>query len=115
MTAIPNKLRAIKVLHTLFWAFFAGCIFAIPVAARRGRFDIAWWASGFMLVELAALAVNNGRCPLTNLAARYTDDRRDNFDIYLPLWLARYNKQIFGPLLLLGELYFLALWTGWLG
>jgi hypothetical protein len=32
----------------------------------------------------------------TDVAARYTDDRRDNFDIYLPLWLARYNKLIFG-------------------
>jgi hypothetical protein len=29
------------------------------------------------------------RCPLTGIAARYTDDRRDNFDIYLPPWLAR--------------------------
>ena len=36
------------------------------------------------------------RCPLTDLAARYTDDRRANFDIYLPLWLAANNKRIFG-------------------
>jgi hypothetical protein len=33
----------------------------------------------------------------TAVAARYTDDRRTNFDIYLPEWLARYNRQIFGP------------------
>jgi hypothetical protein len=45
------------------------------------------------------------RCPLTPLAARYTDDRSDNFDIYLPLWLARYNKQIFGPLFLVATLF----------
>jgi hypothetical protein len=28
--------------------------------------------------------------------------RRDNFDIYLPLWLARRNKAIFGALFVLG-------------
>jgi len=33
---------------------------------------------------------------LTAVAARYTADRRDNFDLYLPQWLARYNKLIFG-------------------
>jgi hypothetical protein len=37
------------------------------------------------------------------LAARYTDDRSDNFDIYLPLWLARHNQMIFGSLFLLGS------------
>ena len=42
------------------------------------------------------------------MAARYTEDRADNFDIYLPLWLARYNKEIFGSLFFAGELF--ALW-----
>jgi hypothetical protein len=50
------------------------------------------------------------RCPLTGVAARYTDDRRDNFDIYLPLWLARYNKLIFGSLFAAGLLFTLACW-----
>jgi hypothetical protein len=56
------------------------------------------------------LAVNKGRCPLTNLAGRYTRDRTDNFDIYLPLWLARHNKMIFGTLFLLGELFVIGRW-----
>ena len=47
---------------------------------------------------------------MTGVAARYTNDRRDNFDIYLPLWLARYNKQIFGALYLAGILYTLIVW-----
>ncbi|MBB1092471.1 hypothetical protein HUU61_14375 [Rhodopseudomonas palustris] len=38
------------------------------------------------------------RCPLTAVAARYTDERADNFDIYLPIWLARHNRLIFGTL-----------------
>ncbi len=40
----------------------------------------------------------------TDLAARYTEDRRGNFDIYLPVWLARQNKTIFGTLFLAGGL-----------
>ena len=50
------------------------------------------------------------KCPLTPLAARYTDDRRDNFDIYLPLVMARYNKEIFGTLYVAGLVFGLALW-----
>jgi hypothetical protein len=33
-----------------------------------------------------------------------------NFDIYLPLLLARYNKQIFGPLFVVGGVVALAAW-----
>jgi hypothetical protein len=40
------------------------------------------------------LLFNGMRCPLTAVAARHTDDRRDNFDIYLPEWLARWNKHL---------------------
>ena len=32
------------------------------------------------------------------------------FDIFLPLWLARYNKQIFGTLFVLSVAYALAEW-----
>ena len=45
------------------------------------------------------------RGPLTAWAARYTTDRRDNFDIYLPLWLARHNKSIFGALYVAGAVF----------
>jgi hypothetical protein len=34
------------------------------------------------------------------VAARYMADRRDNFDIYLPHGLARYNKLILGSIYL---------------
>lgn len=60
------------------------------------------------------LLVNRWSCPLTAVAARYTADRRPNFDIYLPEWLARYNKEVFGTLFVAGLLYSLARWQGWL-
>jgi hypothetical protein len=56
------------------------------------------------------LVLNQMRCPLTDVAARYTADRRANFDIYLPEWLARHNKTIFGTIYLASALYLLGSW-----
>ena len=108
-----ERLRAIKLLHTAVWAVFAGCIVAIPVLAWQGRFGAAGILAVLVLGEVVVLWLNGWRCPLTDVAARYTDDRRANFDIYLPEWLARYNKHIFGPLYGVG-LVVLAIrwWTG---
>jgi hypothetical protein len=100
-----SSLRAVKAIHTAVWAVFAGAIFAIPVFAHYGRLGIAAVLITFVLLEVAVLAWNNMRCPLTDVAARYTEDRRDNFDIYLPLWLARHNKSIFGSLFVAGIVY----------
>jgi hypothetical protein len=49
------------------------------------------------MVEIVVLVANGWRYPLTDVAARYTDDRQDNFDVYLPLWLVLRDKQVFGP------------------
>jgi hypothetical protein len=100
--------------HTITWALFAGCILTIPVYAWRGEFGMAIVLIVIVLVEVLIIVANHWRCPLTNMAARYTDERQDNFDIYLPLWLARYNKQIFGSLFVAGLLYTLVRWQGWL-
>ena len=104
-------LLAIKLAHTAIWALFAGCVVALPVAAWRRRFRWAALLSAAVLLECVVLACNGGRCPLTDLAARYTADRRPNFDILLPAWLALYNKVIFGALFLGGEILFLARWA----
>lgn len=114
MTSPAAALRAVKAIHTLAWAFFAGCIFALPLVAWRGDFDLALVLIGIVFFEVFVLAVNHMRCPLTGMAARYTEDRRDNFDIYLPLWLARYNKRLFGWLFVAGLAFTLARWRGWL-
>lgn len=92
-------------MHTAVWALFAGCIILLPIAAWQRNFDLALLLIGLVLLEVLILVINRMRCPLTEVAARYTQDRRDNFDIYLPLWLARYNKQIFGSLFLAGIAY----------
>ena len=114
MQSSSLSLRKVKAIHTLVWGFFAGCILALPIAAWRGNFDLATVLIGIVLVEVAVLATNGMRCPLTAVAARFTDDRRDNFDIYLPVWLARYNKLIFGWLFAAGLAFTVARWAGWL-
>ncbi|NTV07252.1 MAG: hypothetical protein HGA81_01410 [Chlorobium limicola] len=100
-----TKLLAVKVIHTIVWAVFAGFIIAIPVFASAGNVHVAWGLIGFVFLEVAVLLVNRMRCPLTDVAGRYTSDRQDNFDIYLPLWLARYNKHVFGGLYVAGIVY----------
>lgn len=112
MTRSVTRLRVVKAVHTLVWAFFAGSILAIPVLAWGGHLRQAVLVVSVVLVEVLVLLVNGMRCPLTAVAARYTDDRRDNFDIYLPLWLARYNKLIFGWLFVAGLLFTLGRWLG---
>lgn len=103
----------LKLAHTVVWALFAGCIVGVFPAVYFGQLNVAWILIGIVMGEVVVLALNRMRCPLTDIAARYTTDRADNFDIFLPLWLARYNKHIFGGLYVLALLY--AAWAWWLG
>ena len=112
MLSTTARLRAVKSLHTAAWAFFAGAILLLPVAAWRGDFRLAWTLAALVAVECAVIVINAWSCPLTAVAARYTADRRPNFDIYLPAWLARWNKVIFGALYLIGLLYAIVRWRG---
>ncbi len=110
LVAPSVMLKAIKVTHTIVWTVFAACILAMPVFSWRGDHATAAWLAVFVAVEVAVLLLNKLRCPLTSVAARYTDDRRANFDIYLPEWLAKYNKLIFGGLYLAGVVFALVRW-----
>jgi len=105
-----GALVAIKLLHTVVWAALAGCILALPITALLLRFDWAMILTVIILAECGLLTLNKGRCPLTNLAARFREDRADNFDIYLPNWVARHNKAIFGTLFVVNELIVLWFW-----
>ena len=95
-------LRTVKLIHTIIWTFFASCIFGIPVFAVLGKFFLANLLGLIVLVEVLVLVFNRWSCPLTPIAARYTSDRRANFDIYLPECGARHNKTIFGVAYLAG-------------
>jgi len=105
-----QALRRIKILHTVVWALFVACILGIPIASWRGRYGLAAGLAAIVSGEVFVLLANKWRCPMTRVAARYTDDRRDNFDIYLPEWIARNNKMIFGALYVAGVAYAALRW-----
>jgi hypothetical protein len=62
-----GRLETIKVVHTLVWAFFASCIFAIPIFAWRGQTRVAAVLIGVVFLEVVVLVVNGWRCPLTGV------------------------------------------------
>ncbi len=105
-----RALAAVKLAHTAIWAFFVVCILALPVAAVFRRFDWDAALTVLVLIECGALAANHCRCPLTDMASHFTADRSENFDIYLPKWLARHNKVLFGTVFVAGELFVLWRW-----
>jgi hypothetical protein len=91
-----EKLIAIKVAHTIIWLFFVSAIFYILYSGISGRInDYTWIAIALIIGEGIVLALFKMYCPLTVLARKYSDSENDNFDIYLPNWLARHNKIIF--------------------
>ena len=113
MDSVPKPnlaIIAIKLLHTAVWFFFVSCIVAVPIAAALHNFRLAALFAALVLLECLVLAINRFRCPLTDLASRFAPESSPNFDIYLPNWLARHNKTIFGTLFIAGSLFALAEW-----
>ncbi len=98
-----NKLIFIKVAHTLIWVFFVAAIFYVLYSGIAGEITTMTWISiGLVLFEGLILLIFKMRCPLTYIAREYSDSQKDNFDIYLPNWLAKYNKQIFTAIFAIG-------------
>ncbi len=98
-----RKLHQIKLLHTAIWAVMVAAIFQILFTGLSGQVSTLTYASlGLVGLEVITLLINRMTCPLTPLARRYSDSSKANFDIYLPEWLARWNKEIFGVLLVVG-------------
>ncbi len=91
-----TSLRLIKTIHTIIWVFFNVVIFYMLYAVITNKLDIWLWI-GFGLVALEGLTllVFKFFCPLTLMARKYSTSQTDNFDIYLPNWLAKYTKRIY--------------------
>ena len=89
----------IKSIHTLVWIFFNVVIFYLFYAVVIGRIDKwVWICLGLIGLEMITLLLFKMMCPLTIMARKYSDSTKDNFDIYLPNWLARYNKLIYSSI-----------------
>jgi hypothetical protein len=94
-----NKLKLIKLVHTVVWVLMASMVVYFFFCALSGLTNIFTWISGaVILLEGLVLLCFRGNCPLRLLAAKETDSREDGFDIYLPAWLARHTVTIFSSL-----------------
>ena len=104
-----TKLILIKSIHTIIWIVFVMIIVFILWSGISSNISgYSWMAVGVVLAEMLILVIFKGSCPLTKIARKYSDSLSDNFDIYLPNWLAKYNKQIFGILFFIGLALMLA-------
>ncbi len=104
-----SKLLFIKVVHTLIWIFFVGVIFYIVYSGVTDRVTVYTWIGiGLIIGEGFTLAIFRMFCPLTLVARKYSDSQKDNFDIFLPNWLAKHNKIIFTTIFIVGLI--LVLW-----
>ena len=97
-----SKLTVIKVVHTAIWIFFNVVIFYLGYAIITNKIDEwVWICIGLIVLEGSVLLLFNKMCPITLIARKYSDSTKDNFDIYMPNWLARYNKLIYTIIFLL--------------
>lgn len=98
-----HKLLAIKVAHTLIWLFFVAVIFYIVYSGITNQITVFTWIGiGLIIMEGVVLLVFKMFCPLTLMARQYSDSEKDNFDIFLPNWLAKHNKLIFTTIFIIG-------------
>ena len=94
-----TKLTTIRVLHTIIWLFFNVVLFYLLYAVLTNQITRwVWIGIVCVLLEGIILLVFKNKCPLTLIARRYSDSTKDNFDIFLPNWLAKNNKLIYTSL-----------------
>jgi hypothetical protein len=97
-----DSLVILKTIHTLIWIFFNVVLGYMAYAVIINKIDkYVWIGIGLIVLEGIVLLIFGKMCPLTVLARKYSDSTRDNFDIYLPNWLARHNKLIYTTLFVL--------------
>ncbi|MDH3492439.1 MAG: hypothetical protein OEM82_02730 [Acidobacteriota bacterium] len=90
------KLAIVKTIHTVIWIFFNVVLAYLFYAAYTNRVGFWFWMGVALIgLECLILLLNGWTCPLSPIARRYTDSTSDNFDIYIPVWLAKHNKLIY--------------------
>src|SRR4051812_25713602 len=96
------KLTLVKLVHTIIWVFFNIVIFYLLYAVVTNKIDRwVWICLSLIFSEGIILIVFKSFCPITLIARKLSNSQKDNFDIYLPNWLPRYNKKIYSAIVLL--------------
>jgi len=98
-----NKLLTIKLIHTLIWIFFVLVIGYVLYSGITNRVTTyTWLGIALILGEGLVLVIFKMFCPLTLMARKYSNSSKENFDIFLPNWLAKHNKLIFTSIFIVG-------------
>ena len=91
-----SKLILVKIIHTIIWLFFNVVLFYMAYTVIVNKIDkFVWIGIALIIGEGIVLIIFKKMCPLTIIARKYSDSTKDNFDIFLPDWLAKYNKPIY--------------------
>ncbi len=102
------KLILIKTIHTIIWIFFNVILFFMAYEVIFNKIDnFIWIGIGLITLEFVVLLFFKMMCPLTIIAQKYSNSNKENFDIYLPNWLAKYNKKIYTT-------FFIIIISGWI-
>lgn len=103
-----QKLVWVRSIHTLIWVLFNLVFIYLFYAVITDSLDYRFWIGvGSIVLETLVLLAFRWSCPLTVVARKYSSSTKANFDIYLPLWLARYNKVIYSTLFIILILIYL--------
>jgi hypothetical protein len=87
----------IKLVHSLLFFLIGICTIYVFFAAALDHITmLTWIAFGVAIIELLALAFNDWRCPLTDLAERQGAEVGSVADLFLPGWLSDHLFTIFG-------------------
>ena len=98
-----TKLNLLKSVHTAIWCVFVIALLYILYAGIFNSINmLVWVCIGLIFVECVILLIYKCKCPFTLLCQKYTDNHRVGFDIFLPVWLAKNNKTIFGIIFAIG-------------
>jgi len=100
-----KSLFAVKLVHTIIWVVMACATFYIFFSGLLNQITfLTWIATALIVGEGIVLLFYKWSCPLTGVARKYSVSTKENFDIFLPNWLAKYNKAIFTTIFIAGLL-----------
>ena len=108
----PQKLLAIRIIHTVVYVLMAASIVLIlifGIIGGGGSYLII--SFGLVAIEVIVFTASGMKCPLTDLARKYVAPRGYAFDTLLPVIVAKNTFRVFGTLLVLGLVLHLLRWT----
>ncbi len=109
----PQRLAAIRTLHTVIYVIMASAVFVVVFAALTGQSGVWLWVALALVASEGVVFIGNGfRCPLTALAVRYGARTGHAFDTFLPEQVTRHTFRFFTSLLMLALLVLALRWAG---